>query len=260
MHQKKFADKIKLILSNDNSIIGMAVGGSWLTNEVDEFSDLDIIIVTKYKISEDTNKMFEYAKSFGQLLTGFTGEHVGEKRLLICLYDNPLLHVDLKFLTLDEFKVRVENPQIILDEDDQLKKVIEETKFEFPYPNYQWFEERFWVWVHYTLQKIGRGELFEATDVLNYFNTTIICPLLHIKNNNLPRGVRKAEVLLSIDDLEKLKKNLPDYSKKSIFDSLENCILMYQELRKEIYPKNIKIHFETEIRVLKYLKEIKLRV
>jgi len=56
MHQKKFADKIKLILSNDNSIIGMAVGGSWLTNEVDEFSDLDIIIVTKYKIFEDTKK------------------------------------------------------------------------------------------------------------------------------------------------------------------------------------------------------------
>ncbi len=77
--------------------------------------------------------MFEYAKSFGQLLTGFTGEHVGEKRLLICLFDNPLLHVDLKFLTLDEFKVRVENPQIILDEDDQLKKVIQETEFEFPY-------------------------------------------------------------------------------------------------------------------------------
>ncbi len=37
MHQKEFADKIKLILSNDSSITGMAVGGSWLTNEMDEF-------------------------------------------------------------------------------------------------------------------------------------------------------------------------------------------------------------------------------
>jgi predicted nucleotidyltransferase len=104
MDQKEFAERIKEILSNDISIIGMTAGGSWLTNEFDEFSDLDLIIVTKDKISGNKDKMFEYARSFGQLLTGFTGEHVGDKRLLICLYDNPLLHVDLKFLTLEELK------------------------------------------------------------------------------------------------------------------------------------------------------------
>jgi hypothetical protein len=31
------------------------------------------------------------------LLVGFTGEHVGEPRVLICLYGPPVLHVDLKF-------------------------------------------------------------------------------------------------------------------------------------------------------------------
>ena len=32
----------------------------------------------------------------------FTGEHVGESRVLICLYGPPLLHVDLKFVSLSD--------------------------------------------------------------------------------------------------------------------------------------------------------------
>ena len=38
------------------------------------------------------------AESCGGLLAAFTGEHVGEPRLLICLYGPPLAHVNLKFV------------------------------------------------------------------------------------------------------------------------------------------------------------------
>ncbi|RZL59247.1 MAG: nucleotidyltransferase domain-containing protein, partial [Pedobacter sp.] len=122
--QVQFANKVAEILKRDASVIGLAVAGSWLTNEIDEFSDLDLIVVTKEKITDDKAKMLVYANSFGNLLNGFTGEHVGEPRVLICLYDEPLLHVDIKFVTLDEFKVRVENPSILLDTNEQLKDVI----------------------------------------------------------------------------------------------------------------------------------------
>ena len=50
------------------------------------------------------------ASSLGRLAGAFTGEHVGEPRLLICLYDNPVLHVDLKFVNLFDAAVRIENP------------------------------------------------------------------------------------------------------------------------------------------------------
>ena len=70
-------------------MIGLAIGGSWLTNEIDQFSDLDLILVTKDKISNEPSKMHEYANRFGKVLSAFTGEHVGEPRLLICLYDEP---------------------------------------------------------------------------------------------------------------------------------------------------------------------------
>ena len=42
----------------------------------------------------------QLAESLHLLLAAFTGEHVGEPRLLICLYRSPLLHVDLKYVSL----------------------------------------------------------------------------------------------------------------------------------------------------------------
>ncbi|HVF81109.1 MAG TPA: nucleotidyltransferase domain-containing protein, partial [Flavisolibacter sp.] len=158
MIQKEFADRVIEIIKQDKATIGLAVAGSWLTNEMDEFSDLDLIVVTREKISNDESRMREYASRLGNFLTGFTGEHVGEPRLLICLYDDPLLHVDLKFLTLDEFEQSSETPVILFDTDNQLHSVLKQTKPEIRYADYQWMEDRFWVWVHYALLKIGRGE------------------------------------------------------------------------------------------------------
>ncbi len=120
--QQEFAQKCVSILQNDESVIGLAVAGSWLTNEMDEFSDLDLVLVTKQKISQDKSLMIAFAQKLGNFLSGFTGEHVGEPRVLICLYDNPLLHVDIKFLTIEEFVHRIENPVILLDTDGQLQQ------------------------------------------------------------------------------------------------------------------------------------------
>ncbi|MGB3164161.1 MAG: nucleotidyltransferase domain-containing protein, partial [Chitinophagaceae bacterium] len=78
MMQKEFAGKVVDIVKNDSNVIGLAVAGSWITNELDEYSDLDLILITKKKISGDKEKMMLYAKSFGDFISGFTGEHVGE--------------------------------------------------------------------------------------------------------------------------------------------------------------------------------------
>ena len=112
MIQVEFANRARTILETNEDVVGLAVGGSWLTNQIDEYSDLDLILVTKNKISSDKNQMLDVARQLGNLLAGFTGEHVGEPRVLICLYDDPLLHVDLKFVTLEEFHHRVETPYI----------------------------------------------------------------------------------------------------------------------------------------------------
>lgn len=260
MKQVAFANRVIEVLKDDKAVIGLAVAGSWLTSELDEFSDLDLLLITKEKVSVDKNKMLDYAHRFGKLLTGFTGEHVGEPRLLICLFDNPLLHVDIKFLTLVECKQRIEQPIILLDTDDQIQQVFSHMPYSFPLPDYQWIEDRFWVWIHYALLKIGRGELVEAFDFLGFLRMVVLGPLLHIKNNNLPRGVRKLEALVSDEDFALVRATLPQYSRMSLVHSLDNAVIFYRQLRTATFTAGIQLQLEAEEKVMEYLAHIKQHV
>ena len=200
--------------------------------------------------------MLEYAKKLGDLLSGFTGEHVGEPRVLICLYDNPLLHVDIKFLTLEEFHLRIETPILLIDKNGQLETAIHNSEAKFPYPDYQWIEDRFWTWVHYALLKIGRGEYFEAYDFMSFLRMVVLGPSLHIKNNNLPRGVRKVEIELTSDDLAKLKLTISTYDKQSLLISLQNAVTLYRELRVELFSDQVSLQTKTEKKVMDYFDKI----
>ena len=256
MIQQEFANKAKTILEPDDNVIGLAVGGSWLTNEIDQFSDLDLILVTKKSISGDKILMLDYAKKLGSFLSGFTGEHVGEPRVLICLYDDPLLHVDIKFVTLEEFYSRIETPILLLDKGGQLEKAINGSQTKFPYPDFQWIGDRFWTWTHYSLLKIGRGEYLEAYDFFGFLRMVVFGPLLHIKNGNLPRGVRKVETELSSDDLTKLKRTIPDYDRQSLLDSLRNAVSLYRQLRTTLFDLTVHLQKDTEDSVMEYFEKI----
>ena len=259
MIQEAFAHRAKEIWSKDENVIGLAVGGSWLADEIDEFSDLDLILVSKNKIAGKPAQMQAYAKSLGNYLSGFTGEHVGEARLLICLYDNPLLHVDIKFLTLEEFGPRVETPHILLDKEGLLQQVLTQSEAKFPLPDFQWIEDRFWTWVHYALLKIGRGEYLEAFDFLGFLRMIVLGPLMHMKNGNLPRGVRKVETELSAQDFEALKGSIPTYGRQALLHALRNSVRLYRGLRESLFDERISIHKETEQRVMAYFEEIENR-
>lgn len=252
MIQQEFAERAKEILAVDDNVVGLAVAGSWLTNEIDKYSDLDLILITKEKISADKEKMLNYAKRLGDFLSGFTGEHVGEPRVLICLYDNPLLHVDIKFVTLEEFHTRIETPIILLDKEARLQEALNNSTPKFPYPDYQWIEDRFWTWVHYGLLKIGRGEYVEAFDFFGFLRMIVFGPLLHIKNKNLPRGVRKVEATLPPDDLEKLLETVPTYDRDVLLCNLKNAVGLYRELRQLLYGQNVILHKRTESKVMEY--------
>jgi len=254
--QADFAKNALRILEKDSSVVGLAAGGSWLTNEMDEFSDLDLILISKQKISSNKEKMLSHAAGLGTLLSAFTGEHVGDSRVLICLYDNPLLHVDIKFLTIEEFGSRVETPVLLLDKGGELKKVLDSTEAEFPVPDFQWIEDRFWVWIHYVLMKIGRGEYFESVDFFTSLRKIVIGPMLHMKVQSEPRGVRKLEFLSSLEDIGLLKTTIPGYDKQSLLLSVENSVLLYRKLRLELFTSDIALKKEAEEKVMLCYKEI----
>lgn len=259
MIQKQFAQQIVKAIKSDASVIGLAAGGSWLTNELDEYSDLDLILVTKELVSNDKSKMLAYAKRFGSLLNAFTGEHVGEPRVLICLYDNPLLHVDIKFLTLPEVHSLIELPAVLHDTDEQLKKAMDASGAKFPYPDYQWIEDRFWIWIHYGTVKIGRGEYFEVLDFFGALRSMVFGPLLLIRHNQLPRGVRKLETQLTPQFFKQLLSTVPLYDRSSMTTAIEASVALYKQLRKELFPPEVKLHTTTEAKVMEYFQQIKVR-
>jgi hypothetical protein len=256
MIQKDFAEKLVELVKKDENIIGVAAAGSWITNELDEFSDLDLVLITKQKIGGDKEKMMSYARSFGNFISGFTGEHVGEPRVLICLYDEPLLHVDLKFLTLPEFEQRVEDPAILFEREQQLSDTIQYTKANWPQPDPQWIEDRFWTWVHYIATKAARGEYFECIDGLGMIRSWVLAPLSQIKNKNQPRGLRKVEMQLPAAEIESLKRTLAEHNKDSVIHALENSISIYLSLRQSFSATTLLQSF-AEKRSLEYLEQVK---
>jgi len=201
-----------------------------------------------------------YAERFGELLNCFTGDHVGEKRLLVCMYDNPLFHVDIKFVTLTEFYHRVEDPVILWERDGQLTFVILNSEAKWPPLDFQWLEDRFWIWIHYGALKIGRGEYFEALDCISFLRANVISPLMQIKNKQLPRGLRKVEMFFSKTDIEKLKETATGYSPELITIALEKEITLYRELRRELFPENILLRNRTEEKCAAYFNDIKKRI
>lgn len=256
MIQQQFAKRAAELLKNDPGVIGLAVGGSWIVNEIDPYSDLDLILVTKEPVAGSKSAMLTYAGQFGKLLNAFTGEHVGEPRLLICLYDDPLLHVDIKFITLPEFHARVEDPDILLDREGALAGVISATTAVWPYPDYQWLEDRFWTWVHYIATKMGRGEYFEALDGVGFLRARVLAPLMQVKNGLRPKALRKVEKELPAADMDDLIATVADYDPAAIAEALLHCVRIYKTLRVQLFPADIQLHTASEQRSIAYLQQV----
>ncbi len=119
---------------------------------------------------------------------------VNEPRLLICLFGPPLLHVDLKFVSLPDLAERVEDPLVLWERDGRVSAALSLGTAAYPQPDLQWIEDRFWTWVHYTTVKIGRGELFEALDALAFLRSRVLGPLVLLDRGVQPQGLRRIEV------------------------------------------------------------------
>jgi predicted nucleotidyltransferase len=231
---RTFVDQAIPILQQDPRILGLAVGGSWISGQLDEFSDVDLVVVMREaSFAEVMDERRTIAARLGTLLEAFTGEHVGEPRLLICLYDQPLLHVDLKFVTLPQLSNRVEDPVVLWERERLLTECVRASVARYPSPDLQWIEDRFWIWVHYAATKIGRGELFECIDFLAYLRRTALGPLWAVKSGNPPRGVRFLESWAG-SEMPAFLATLPTHEKQSCIDAVLAAVDMYRTVRDHL--------------------------
>jgi hypothetical protein len=259
LHQA-FVDRALPRLQADSRIVGVAAGGSWIDGTLDEYSDLDLVIACG--VSEHAAVLRDrstIAAGLGPLLNAFVGDHVNEPRLLICLYEPGPLHVDLKFVALDDLATRVEDPVVLWERDGAVSSVIARSPARFPSPDAQWIEDRFWTWVHYGAAKLGRGELFEVVDFLAAVRAMSIGPMLHLKHGHLPRGVRRLETVAAAD-LAPLMATVATYDAASCASALRAVVRLYRVLRDQADAPGLVRQARAEAAALAYLEAIIARI
>lgn len=213
-------------------VVGLAAGGSFIGGEMDEFSDLDLVLAVEPSswpeiLDRQQAVAAELDPSF---LAGFTGEHVGEPRLLVCLYGPPLLHVDLKFVSLDDAHERIEDPVILWEVDGCLSAAFARAAPRYPAADPDWIEARFWIWAHYLADKIERGEMFEALDGLTFLRSVALAPLAFLRADVRATGVRRIEDRLPAFATD-LERTVGGVDAAACVAALEAAIELYTELR-----------------------------
>ena len=192
---RRFLDELKAKTEADQRLLGVAVSGSVGIGNATEESDLDLIIVVEDEnFAQVMDDRMGFVSRFGKVLSAFTGEHVGEPRLIISLFEEGLLHVDFKFVTLASFAdERVEDPAVLWERESLLSDAVARNPRFYPEVNGQWIEDRFWVWVHYVGTKIKRGETLEALDSLAWLRAMAVAPMARLARGQRNRGVRFLE-------------------------------------------------------------------
>ena len=239
----------------DPRLAGVAAGGSFIGGRLDEHSDLDLVVISPPDAAREVLRDgLELASRLGPLLTAFVGDHVGEARLLICLYGPPLLHVDLKFYSTDDLAHRVEDPTILWDRRGGVRGAMARTTAVYPPPRFQWMEDRFWIWMHYTALKIARGELFEAIDALTFVRARVLGPLVLDEAGAQPDGVRRVEERAP-GVVTLLERTIPSHDRPSCRAALLATVDLYTELRERLAPPALVRRSDAEREVRQFLRE-----
>lgn len=255
-HLQAFVDGALPRFMQDARLVGVAAAGSWISGQMDMFSDLDLwIAVAPEHEAEVLRERQAIAASLGPpLLAAFTGEHVGEPRLYICLYATaPLAHVDLKFVAVGDLAVRVEDPVILWERDAKLTRAMAGSVARFPGVDAQWLEDRFWIWVHYAAAKIGRGELFEALGFLAFVRERVLGPLLLTRERQRPAGVRRVEQYAPSATLAELRATVATYDPRACVAALVAAIRLYRRLRDELAAPGLERRSAAEAAVVAYV-------
>ena len=231
-HLRELAERVVAEAAADARVLAVVVGGSVASGTSDEYSDLDLVLVCTAEGQPGClAEAKEFAGRVGPLLSSFTGEHVGEPRLLITLFGPPLVHVDLKFVTPDGYRTRVENGLVLWQRDDIVDRVLAESTPCWPQPAAQLIEDRFWVWVHYTAVKIARGELFEAIEALDMIRGAAIAPLAGTGRTMRPAGVRRLETLAP-ELVPALRETVATADREDCLRALKASIEVYRTVRE----------------------------
>lgn len=205
-------------VGDDPRFAGVTVTGSLAADaaDADEYSDVDLALAVHDEHYDAVlNGRLALIADWVPLVAGFTGEHVGEPRVIITLVGPPPVHVDFLFVRASE---------------------VDSALHRGPFDP-QWVEDRFWVWVHYAATKLGRGELFEVLDFLAFLRGAALGPLAALQAGASPRGVRRLERVAPAEALA-LRATVGGYELDSAAAAVRASIDLYRRWRPASVDRN----------------------
>ena len=243
-------------LSARTDLLGLAIGGSFVSNKMDDYSDLDLKVVADPKEWDAVREARkQIATSVGPLISAFTAEHIGVPQMLICLYGDIPTHVDLNFMVPDQLTSRPEDPVVLWDRDGTLHAVLSNSQ---AYPmavDWQWIEDRFWTWIHYTATRAARGELFEAIRFLSFLGGTVLGPIAIEVSGGKPYGLRRFEHIAG-KYVDRLRSTVASYDKEKVVQALLREVDLYRSLRKDLAPQSMTMNTKAEGLVMRYIGNV----
>lgn len=250
-HQQ-LLEKIISVFSQDPRILGIGASGSFASDSMDKYSDLDLVIAvepTQFDII--MKERFEIIDLVDGKLAAFTGEHVGEPRLVIALFEPNTVHVDFKFVALPDAATRIDETKVVWERESYLSDVYQHSQYHFPQPDPQWIEDRFWIWTHYAATKIARGEYFETLEFISFIRQTVLSPLALKQGGFTPFGVRKVEKYLP-EFAKQLEETVAKPDPASLTKAVKKCVALYLELREK---ETVNTNAEAQAVVVAYLNK-----
>ncbi|MCE9523420.1 MAG: nucleotidyltransferase domain-containing protein [Alphaproteobacteria bacterium] len=245
---RSFWSRAEPVLRADPRLLGVLAAGSAISGEMDVYSDLDLILVVRdTAYAEIMASHVDYPARIPGLLSAFVGHHVGEPRLVIALFADPLVHIDFKFVTPDALARRIETPIVLIDETGDLGKLLAAGTASWPNQEPQWFEDRIWVWFHYGAVKIARGELFEALNFLADIRRMVLGPLAARRKGRDQNAIRRIETI-DPDFASRLQATASLYDSEQAWSALFAAIDLYLELRADKPPSIIHASAEQAVR------------
>ena len=234
--QAGMLDRVVTTVQHDERFEALLGSGSLAYGGFDEHSDFDFVVVVRAgDHAQVMRERHRFAAGLGCLLAAFTGEHVGEPRLLICLFGPPLIHVDLKFITLPDLSGLSERPVVLWARNSgEIKQRVAAMTIRPRRRDAQWYEDRAWVWLHYAATKLLRGEHFEAIGALDFFRDQVLGAMLQRNAGRSARGVRRVEEVEGALDV--LAPTLPGPDRSSITEAIRRSATLYAELSRADPP------------------------
>ena len=219
-------------------LVGMVIAGSFALGIADEYSDVDLKLVSTDDGFDDVvHAQEQMISAAGTSIARFPADHTGLPELTIVLYDD-LVHVDFLPIRLSELAQKNEGipAHVLWERDGSLTRELAAPGPDRVPLDLEWIERRVWTWFWYLQSKILRGEIYEALDGLAWLRANVLFPLLGATRGQALSGTRRVEPLLG-DLADAFRRTVADADAVAVMSALRATAELYTRLADPLLEK-----------------------